>query len=99
RLTTDPHRRGHRRGHARGHLEDRRRRLLPAGGRAVSAVDLQVDRSRFREIPRFGLFTEEHDALREAVRDWVQSELRPHTEEWERERDFPYRQVFREAAN
>src|SRR5438309_1943426 len=62
-------------------------------------MQLEVDRSRFREIPRFGLFTEEHDALREAVRDWVQSELRPHTEEWERERDFPYRQVFREAAN
>ena len=61
-------------------------------------MQVTADRSRFRDIPRFGLFTEEHDALREAVRDYVTNELRPHAEEWERERDFPYRQVFREAA-
>jgi len=61
-------------------------------------MQLEVDRSRFKEIPRFGLFTEEHDALRSAVRDYVTHELRPHAEEWERERDFPYRQVFRDAA-
>jgi acyl-CoA dehydrogenase len=64
----------------------------------VSAVELQVDRSRFRDIPRFGLFTEEHDALREAVRDFVTHELRPHAEEWERAQDFPVRSVFRDAA-
>src|SRR5947207_7133295 len=61
-------------------------------------MQLEVDRSRFREIPRFGLFTEEHDALRDAVRDFVTHELGPHAEEWEREQDFPYRQVFRDAA-
>ncbi|MFL5797120.1 MAG: acyl-CoA dehydrogenase family protein [Actinomycetota bacterium] len=55
-------------------------------------------RSRFADIPRFGLFTEDHDALRSVVRDWVARELRPHAEEWERERDFPFRRVFREAA-
>lgn len=55
-------------------------------------------RSRFAGIPRFGLFTEDHDALRSVVRDWVARELRPHAEDWEREGDFPYRQVFREAA-
>ncbi len=55
-------------------------------------------RSRFADIPRFGLFTEDHDALRSAVRDWVARELRPHAEDWEREGDFPFRQVFREAA-
>ena len=62
------------------------------------SVEIASDRSRFRDIPRFGLFTEEHDALRAAVRDWVQGELRPHADEWERERDFPYRQVFSEAG-
>jgi acyl-CoA dehydrogenase len=62
------------------------------------SVEIAADRSRFHEIPRFGLFTEEHEALRDAVRDWVQTELRPHAEDWERERDFPYRQVFRDAA-
>ena len=65
---------------------------------SAEAVELNVDRSRFKEIPRFGLFTEEHDALRDAVRDYVTHELRPHAEEWERELDFPYRQVFRDAA-
>src|SRR5947208_12512944 len=61
-------------------------------------MQLEVDRSRFKDIPRFGLFTEEHDALREAVRDYVTHELRPHAEEWEREGEFPVRAVFREAG-
>ena len=39
-------------------------------------------RWRFASIPRFGLFTEDHDALRSTVRDWVARELRPHAEEW-----------------
>jgi len=58
-----------------------------------------TDRSRFNAIPRFGLFTEEHDALRSTVRDWVARELRPHAEEWEREGDFPARSVVREAGS
>jgi acyl-CoA dehydrogenase len=61
-------------------------------------MQVAADRSRFRHIPRFGLFTEEHDALRAAVRDFVTHELRPHAEEWEREGDFPVRQVFRDSA-
>ena len=56
------------------------------------------DRSRFADIPRFGLFTDEHDALRTMVRDWVAKELRPRADEWERAGDFPYRQMFGEAA-
>jgi acyl-CoA dehydrogenase len=39
-----------------------------------------------RPIPPF---TEEHEDLRAAVRRFVQSELRPHAEEWERARWFP----------
>jgi acyl-CoA dehydrogenase len=66
---------------------------------AADAVALSdAGRSRFADIPRFGLFTEDHDALRSTVRDWVARELRPHAEEWEREGDFPFRQVFREAG-
>ena len=61
-------------------------------------MQLEVDRSRFKEIPRFGLFTEDHDALREAVRDFVGNELRPHAEEWERAGEFPVHAVFREAG-
>jgi acyl-CoA dehydrogenase len=34
-------------------------------------------------------FTEEHDELREAVRRFVATELRPHAEEWERAKWFP----------
>jgi acyl-CoA dehydrogenase len=67
---------------------------------AWEAVSLRgsTDRSRFASIPRFGLFTEEHDALRSTVRDWVARELRPHAEEWERDGDFPVRPVVREAG-
>jgi alkylation response protein AidB-like acyl-CoA dehydrogenase len=35
------------------------------------------------------LFTEEHEAFRASVRHFVESELAPHAEEWEREGHFP----------
>ena len=56
-------------------------------------------RSRFHDIPRFGLFTEEHDQLRSLVRDFVDRELRPFAEDWERGGDFPVRQVVRQAGD
>jgi acyl-CoA dehydrogenase len=55
-------------------------------------------RGRFAEIPRLGLFTREHDELRAAVRSWVSGELTPHVEDWERDRDFPMRDVVRAAG-
>jgi acyl-CoA dehydrogenase len=54
--------------------------------------------TRFASIPRAGLFTADHDELRAAVRTFVERELRPHAEEWERQGDFPYREVFLRAA-
>jgi acyl-CoA dehydrogenase len=36
-----------------------------------------------------GLFSDEHDALRESIRRFVLAELRPHASEWERARWFP----------
>jgi len=38
---------------------------------------------------RWDLFTEEHEAFRDSVRQFVQKEIAPNVEEWERERDFP----------
>jgi citronellyl-CoA dehydrogenase len=38
-------------------------------------------------------FTEEHDIFRKTFRDFVEKELRPHTDEWERAELFP-REVF-----
>jgi acyl-CoA dehydrogenase len=38
---------------------------------------------------RWELFTEEHQALRESVRAFVQKEIVPHVEQWEKEKDFP----------
>ncbi len=35
------------------------------------------------------LFTPEHEAFRQAVRSFVESELAPHADEWEREGHFP----------
>jgi acyl-CoA dehydrogenase len=53
---------------------------------------------RFATIPTYGLFTPDHDDLRAAVREFVERALRPHAEEWERARDFPYPDVFRRAG-
>src|SRR5262249_52034428 len=34
-------------------------------------------------------FTEEHEELRESVRNFVSKEIAPHVEEWEEAREFP----------
>ncbi len=54
--------------------------------------------TRFDVIPKAGLFTEDHDELRATVRRFVERELAPHAEEWEQRRDFPFRDVFRQAG-
>ena len=54
--------------------------------------------TRFEAIPRAGLFTEDHDELRVTVRRFVDRELAPNAEEWERHRDFPHRDVFKQAG-
>jgi alkylation response protein AidB-like acyl-CoA dehydrogenase len=42
-------------------------------------------------------FTQEHDMLRRAVREWVDSEIAPFVAEWEEQADFPD-EVFRRAG-
>ena len=42
-------------------------------------------------------FTDEHAQLRESVRRWVETELRPHTPEWEQAKWFP-NEVFARMA-
>jgi acyl-CoA dehydrogenase len=54
--------------------------------------------TRFATIPKAGLFTAEHDELRHLVRSFVQRDLQPNVEAWEREGDFPVREVFRQAG-
>jgi citronellyl-CoA dehydrogenase len=43
-------------------------------------------------------FTEEHDQLRRTVRDFVEQEINPHVDEWERAGAFPAHQVFAKAG-
>ncbi|MDP8956587.1 MAG: acyl-CoA dehydrogenase family protein [Actinomycetota bacterium] len=54
--------------------------------------------TRFDVIPQAGLFTEDHHELRSTVRRFVERELAPHAAEWEKQREFPYRDVFRQAG-
>jgi len=35
------------------------------------------------------LFTDDHEAIRRSIRAFVEKELRPHAEQWERDGDFP----------
>ena len=42
---------------------------------------------------RYPYFTEEHEMFRKTVRDFVQKELAPHAEEWDKAEEFP-REVF-----
>ena len=43
-------------------------------------------------------FTPEHDIFRKSVRDFVQKELVPHVEQWERDEGFP-REVFKRMGD
>ena len=43
------------------------------------------------------LFTEEHDLLRKAVGDWVDTEVAPHLADWEEQGDFPD-EIFRRGG-
>jgi alkylation response protein AidB-like acyl-CoA dehydrogenase len=64
----------------------------------VRAIGGSRPLGRLADVPRFGLFTEDHDALREAVRTWADRRIRPHASAWEDEGDFPVRDIFREAG-
>jgi acyl-CoA dehydrogenase len=46
----------------------------------------ELSDERTRLIPPF---TEEHEALRESIRAFVEREIRPHVREWERAEEFP----------
>jgi citronellyl-CoA dehydrogenase len=43
-------------------------------------------------------FTEEHQQLRRTVRDFVEKEINPHVDKWEREGAFPAHEVMKKAA-
>src|SRR6185503_10886641 len=43
-------------------------------------------------------FTEEHLQLRRTVRDFVEKEINPHVDKWEREGAFPAHEVFKKAG-
>jgi alkylation response protein AidB-like acyl-CoA dehydrogenase len=64
----------------------------------VRAVGGSKPSGRPSQLPRYGLFTEEHEALRDVVRTWVDRRIRPNTEVWEREGDFPLREILGQAG-
>src|SRR6516162_8991433 len=43
-------------------------------------------------------FTEEHSQLRRTVRDFVEKEINPHVDRWERDGAFPAHDVFKKAG-
>jgi citronellyl-CoA dehydrogenase len=43
-------------------------------------------------------FTEEHDQLRRTVRDFIEKEVNPHVDEWEKAGAFPAHELFKKAG-
>jgi acyl-CoA dehydrogenase len=41
------------------------------------------------------IFQEEHDMLRRSLRSFLQKEIAPHAEEWDRQCGFPHREIFK----
>ena len=44
-------------------------------------------------------FTQEHEELRRTVKNFVDKEINPHVEEWEKEGRFPMRELFKKAGD
>lgn len=44
-------------------------------------------------------FTQEHEELRRTVKAFVDKEINPYVEEWEKEGRFPMREIFKKAGN
>ncbi|MCA9982578.1 MAG: acyl-CoA dehydrogenase family protein, partial [Anaerolineales bacterium] len=44
-------------------------------------------------------FNAEHEALRQLVRKFVETELNPHVEEWEEARTFPAHELFKKMGD
>ena len=44
-------------------------------------------------------FTEEHEALRKSIEGFVEKEINPNTEAWEREGIFPAHQLFKKMGD
>lgn len=45
------------------------------------------------------IFTQEHEALRRTVRQFVEHEINPHVEAWEKAGRFPIHEIFRKAGD
>lgn len=45
------------------------------------------------------IYTEEHERLKDSVRRFVDAEINPHVEQWEREGTFPARELFRKMGS
>ena len=45
------------------------------------------------------IFTQEHEALRRTVRQFVENEINPHVEAWEKAGRFPIHEIFRKAGD
>ncbi|MBW7926011.1 MAG: acyl-CoA dehydrogenase family protein, partial [Burkholderiaceae bacterium] len=44
------------------------------------------------------IYTEEHERLKDSVRRFVDAEINPHVDEWERAGVFPARELFRKMG-
>lgn len=44
------------------------------------------------------IFTQEHQELRRTVRNFVDKEINPHVEEWEKDGRFPIKEIFKKAG-
>jgi acyl-CoA dehydrogenase len=57
-----------------------------------------VAATRFDTILKAGLFTPDHDELRNLVRSFVERDIAPHVEAWEATGEFPVRELFSQAG-
>ena len=45
---------------------------------------------------RHPIFTDEHEMFRRSLRSFIEKEIAPHAEEWEKQGGFPYKEVFKQ---
>ena len=45
------------------------------------------------------LFTQEHEELRRTIKNFVDNEINPHVDQWEKDGRFPIHEIFKKAGN
>lgn len=74
------------------------RNFVKLGRQSKRLCSTHVERTKSRDNSN-GLFTEEHQQLRDTLKKIIDKEINPYVDQWEQEGQFPAKKVFKTLGN